>query len=174
MRANFLDILDLFKFAKSLKSLTKANGVTSFSMPNLNQQLSGTKAAELVTKIGLQEIDIMAVEYFGYFAFEVGTAYGNNISFFMSKQVQKRQPICRLSEIASRNLNYVQAIKNKEFAFYVLKIQERYYKLSPENVAEMSYLLLPDSVKETLKQFGMTESEIRRMIVAKSNGEKDF
>jgi hypothetical protein len=52
----------------------------------------------------------------------------------------------------------------------VLKIQGKFYKAQPEDLIELSTLLLPDSIREMLKQFGMTDDALRKMLASKLKG----
>lgn len=179
MRANFIDILELLKLAKSLGPIVASKEGANSAYKNLTQsrlfashnlnELSQTEAAELVSKTGIQEIDIGSPEFLGFYAAEPTAQQFGTKSLF-----NKNQPLpllCKLSEIGQHsNLNYVQAVKNNEFAFHVLKIQGRFYKAQPEDLIELSILLLPDSIREMLKQFGMTDDTLRKMLASKLKG----
>lgn len=167
-----------------------------FSGFNLDQLLGMKANEEMVARVGMQEIDIGSPEFVDFDAampsmlLSSSSSCYSSLSFGSKKKnslpsKQDMQPICKLSEIGQKkhddnddddnnnSPNFVQAIKDGEFAFYVLKVQDKYYKMTSENMVELSFLLLPDSLKEMLKKFGMSEIELRKMLSSKFNHAKE-
>lgn len=169
------------KGAKSAyKTLTESKLLSGFHL----NQLSDMKTNEVIARTGMQEIDVGSPEFVDFYAAMPSMLLSSSFDSKKTPPLDNQETqttICKLSEIGqdnnnddnnNNNLNYVQAIKDGEFAFYVLKIQGKFYKMTAENMVELSIFLLPDSLKEMLKQFGMSEIELRKMLASKFNHAK--
>lgn len=114
---------------------------------------------EIYEKVGVGEIDISAPEYRDFIAFapnepitnievkkdEADVSYNSNL------------PICRLSEIEQKDVNFVLVSQNGDFQFIVIKTKGKYYKFTYEDMARIIFAVLPEDAKTALAELGLTE-----------------
>jgi hypothetical protein len=100
---------------------------------------------DLVSRCGIEEIDINAPEYHNFIAFAPDEQF-EKITIKKKEALitpESKLPICPLSQIAARDYRYVIVSEENAFRFVVQKMQGKYYKLTPKTMSKILFMDMP-------------------------------